>query len=74
MKPTGTYNEIKDNPALKFEENPDFGFFALYFNQRKGSLFADKARYAAAQRRAMQKDFSWTKAVTAYEQLYAEAL
>jgi ABC-type transport system substrate-binding protein len=38
----GTYNEIKANPDLKFVEYPDFGFFALYFNQRKGSLFADK--------------------------------
>jgi len=37
-------------------------------------LFADKPRYAAAQRHAMQKDFSWTKAVTAYEQLYHDAL
>jgi ABC-type transport system substrate-binding protein len=37
-----TYNEIKDNPNLKFVEYPDFGFFALYFNQREGTLFADK--------------------------------
>ena len=39
----GTYKEIKSNPALKFVEYPDFGFFALYFNNRPGSLFADKA-------------------------------
>ena len=37
-----TYNEIKDNPDLKFVEYPDFGFYSLYFNQREGSLFADK--------------------------------
>ena len=37
-------------------------------------LYADQGKYAAAQRRAMQRDFSWTKAVAAYEQLYAEAL
>lgn len=37
-----TYNEIKDNPDLKFVEYPDFGFFGLYFNLRPGSLFADK--------------------------------
>lgn len=42
--------------------------------KRALGLFADKARYAAAQRRAMQKDFSWTQAVAAYEQLYTEAL
>lgn len=39
----GTYKVIKDNPALKFAEYPDFGFFALYFNNRPGALFADKA-------------------------------
>jgi peptide/nickel transport system substrate-binding protein len=37
-----TYNEIKDNPALKFVEYPDFGFYGLYMNQREGTLFADK--------------------------------
>ncbi|HYH93649.1 MAG TPA: ABC transporter substrate-binding protein [Candidatus Saccharimonadales bacterium] len=37
-----TYNEIKDNPDLKFVEYPDFGFFGLYFNMREGQLFADK--------------------------------
>lgn len=42
--------------------------------ERALSLWGDRARYAAAQRRAMQKDFSWTKAVAAYEQLYSEAL
>ena len=38
----GTYNEIKDDAELKFAEYPDFGFFSLYFNLRKGQLFADK--------------------------------
>jgi len=37
-----TYEEIKDAPNLKFDEYPDFGFFALYFNLRSGQLFADK--------------------------------
>ena len=35
------YEEIKDNPNLKFVEYPDFGFFSLYFNLREGQLFAD---------------------------------
>ncbi len=38
------------------------------------TLFADKTRYAATQRRAMRRDFSWTTAVAAYEQLYTDAL
>ncbi len=37
-------------------------------------LFADQTQYAAVQRRAMQRDFSWKTAVAAYEQLYTEAL
>lgn len=39
-----TYNEIKDNPDLKFVEYPDFGFFALYFNLHEDakSIFLDK--------------------------------
>jgi ABC-type transport system substrate-binding protein len=37
-----TYDEIKDDPDLKFVEYPDFGFYSLYFNQRDGTLFADK--------------------------------
>ncbi len=41
---------------------------------RAMALFADSPQYAAVQRRAMQRDFSWTRAVTAYEQLYTEAL
>jgi starch synthase len=41
---------------------------------RAMGLFADKSRYTATQRRAMQKDFSWKQAVTAYEQLYNAAL
>ena len=39
-----TYEEIKADPALKFVEYPDFGFFALYFNQHPdaNALFADQ--------------------------------
>jgi ABC-type transport system substrate-binding protein len=39
-----TYNQIKDDPNLKFVEYPDFGFFGLYFNQHKDAngLFLDK--------------------------------
>ncbi len=40
--PGGSYKEVKDNPELKFAEYPDFGFYGLYMNQRKGQLFADK--------------------------------
>jgi starch synthase len=34
------------------------------------SLFAEKPRLAAVQKRGMQKDFCWAKAVMAYERLY----
>jgi starch synthase len=42
--------------------------------RRALALYADKAKYAAVQRRAMQRDFSWKTAVAAYEELYANAL
>jgi starch synthase len=42
--------------------------------QRAVALYADKAGYAAVQRRAMQRDFSWKTAVAAYEELYSNAL
>ena len=42
--------------------------------QRALALYADKAGYAAVQRRAMQRDFSWKTAVAAYEKLYSEVL
>ena len=42
--------------------------------KRALALYADKEKYVAVQRRAMQKDFSWTNAVAAYEQLYTDAL
>ena len=42
--------------------------------KRALALFADQAHYAAVQHRAMQRDFSWTRAVAGYEQLYTEAL
>ncbi len=38
------------------------------------ALYGDPVHYAAVQRRAMQRDYSWTKAVAAYEQLYTAAL
>ncbi len=38
------------------------------------ALYADKAKYTAVQRRAMQRDFSWKTAVAAYEQLYSNVL
>ncbi len=37
-------------------------------------LFADRERYAAAQQRAMARDFSWTRASRGYEELYRDAL
>jgi ABC-type transport system substrate-binding protein len=39
-----TYNQIKDDPNLKFVEYPDFGFFGVYFNLHKDAngLFLDK--------------------------------
>ena len=37
-------------------------------------LFADKPRYAAAQRRGMIRDFSWKIAAAGYERLYQESL
>jgi starch synthase len=42
--------------------------------RRAVALHADKPRYAAVQRRAMERDFSWRTAVAAYEQLYTNAL
>jgi starch synthase len=42
--------------------------------QRALKLFDDRPHYDAVQRRAMLKDFSWTKAVAAYEKLYTEML
>jgi len=37
-------------------------------------LHADPTRYAAAQRRGMQRDFSWNRASQAYEALYEDSL
>ncbi len=42
--------------------------------QRALELYAQKPVYAAVQHRAMLRDFSWTKAIGAYEQLYMAAL
>ena len=41
---------------------------------RAVKLFVDKPRYAAAQQRAMAKDFSWSVAAAAYERLYEDSL
>lgn len=37
-------------------------------------LYANHEKYRETQRRGMQRDFSWTQAVGAYEQLYSDAL
>ena len=42
--------------------------------KRALALFTDKARFAAVQKRAMERDFSWKTAVASYEQLYTNAL
>ncbi len=42
--------------------------------RRALALYADREQYDAVQRRAMQRDFSWTNAVAAYERLYTDAL
>jgi starch synthase len=42
--------------------------------KRAVALYADQAKLAAVQKRAMQRDFSWTNAVAAYEALYTAAL
>ena len=42
--------------------------------KRALALYADKAKYAAVQKRAMERDFSWKTAVAAYEELYTNAL
>jgi starch synthase len=42
--------------------------------ERAMKLFANKPRYAAAQQRAMARDFSWKTAAAGYVALYREAL
>jgi len=42
--------------------------------QRSLALFADQPRYAAVQRRGMERDFSWVTAAKGYEKLYEESL
>jgi starch synthase len=42
--------------------------------RRALGLFADRPAYAAAQARAMARDFSWAKAALAYEQLYESSV
>ena len=70
-----TVTDIDVNPetgtGIMFVPKPEEFDAAL---RRALGLFGDRARYASTQRRAMQKDFSWTKAVDAYERLYNDAL
>jgi starch synthase len=42
--------------------------------QRALILFADRARYAGAQQRAMANDFSWKVAAAGYQRLYQDSL
>ncbi|MCW5547713.1 MAG: glycogen synthase GlgA [Opitutaceae bacterium] len=42
--------------------------------RRSLRLFADKKRLAVVQKRGMDRDFSWSQAALAYEQLYQESL
>jgi len=42
--------------------------------QRALVLHADAKRYSAVQKRGMEKNFSWTTAAAAYEQLYQDSL
>lgn len=69
--------------VIDIDESPDSGTGIMFPPTKEGlsgglrraiSLYADKARYAAVQRRAMRRDFSWKKAVIAYEELYASVL
>ena len=41
---------------------------------RAVALFADQARFAAVQQRAMARDFSWKVAAAGYAKLYEETL
>lgn len=38
------------------------------------ALYRDRPRYAAVQRRGMERDFSWTAAASGYERLYRDTL
>jgi starch synthase len=42
--------------------------------QRALALYADRAPFAAVQRRAMSRDFSWKRAARAYESLYEDSI
>ena len=61
----------EDGTGIVFEPTQEEFDIAL---QRALALYAERKSFAAVQRRGMQRDFSWTKAVAAYEQLYTEAL
>ena len=69
--------------VVDIDASPDAGTGIMFpptqegFNgglRRALVLYADKAKYAQVQRRGMRRDFSWKTAVTAYEELYANAL
>lgn len=69
--------------VIDIDEQPDIGTglmceptLASLRNalQRALRLYADKPRYAAAQRHGMARDFSWKAASSAYERLYQDAL
>lgn len=63
--------EPRAGTGLTFEPTAEGLRHAL---KRSLRLFADPARYAAAQRRGMTKDFGWATAATAYEKLYQGAV
>lgn len=69
--------------VIDVDEQPDIGT-GLMCEPTVGSLrhaltralrlYADKTRYAAAQRHGMSRDFSWKAASAGYERLYSDAL
>jgi starch synthase len=74
----GLFDTVSDADAepatgtgLTFPTTPDGLRDAL---ARSLALFADQPRYAAVQRRGMERDFSWASAAKRYEQLYEESL
>jgi starch synthase len=70
-----TVRDIDEHPAdgngLMFAPKQDEFDAAL---RRALKLYADKPRLAAVRARGMRQDFSWKKAVEAYERLYQAAL
>lgn len=69
--------------VIDIDERPDVGTGIMVpptvqgFNdglRRAMRLFDDKKEYRAVQQRGMRRDFSWSQAAAAYEQLYADAI